>query len=325
MLLVVIYHCILYWNGSWFVGEPVYSAPALGIISQWLNSFHIYAFALVSGYLFYYLKYEKGKYSAFIPFVKNKAKRLLVPYLFVSVVWVIPFAVAFFGYGPFEIFKRFALGTSPNQLWFLLMLFGVFVIFYPLSSFFAKHTFIGAALAIVLYGMGLIGPSILPNVFQVFRALQYIPLFWIGFKLRQYGSAKLRKIPTPVWIVADILVFVAGELVSKFDGAIFSLLNLGVSFVLHIIGALMAFFVLQKIADKTKWAKSAVFAHLSKNSMPIYLFHQRFVYLSIYFLNGIINPYAHAVVNVAFAMSASLLLSFLLMKFRLTRSLIGEK
>lgn len=23
MFLVVFYHCILYWSGSWFVGEPV--------------------------------------------------------------------------------------------------------------------------------------------------------------------------------------------------------------------------------------------------------------------------------------------------------------
>ena len=65
MLLVVFYHSILYWNGQWFIGKPEFASPLFSIIAQWLNTFHIYAFTLVSGYLFYYLKFEKGKYGNF--------------------------------------------------------------------------------------------------------------------------------------------------------------------------------------------------------------------------------------------------------------------
>lgn len=184
MLLVVIYHCILYWSGTWFVGEPVYDSQVLCGLSKWFNSFHIYAFTLVSGYLFFYMKYERGKYSRFLTFLVNKIKRLIIPYVFVLVIWVIPFAMYFFKYDILDMILKFVLGTSPNQLWFLLMLFGVFIIFYPLSDFFLKHNIYGAVVCILIYGFGLIGQTVLPNVFQIFSACTYISLFLVGFKIR---------------------------------------------------------------------------------------------------------------------------------------------
>ena len=96
MLLVVLDHSLAYWLGNWFVGNPVFSAPALAGLSGWLNSVHISGFALVSGYIFYFQKYENGKYGAFKPFVINKAKRLLIPYVFITLIWIIPISQPFF-------------------------------------------------------------------------------------------------------------------------------------------------------------------------------------------------------------------------------------
>ena len=324
MLLVVIYHCMLYWSGTWFVGQPAQSSLVLPIVSSWLNSFHIYAFTLVSGYLFAYLKVECGKYGDGKAFVMNKVKRLLIPYVFVSLIWVIPFAVYFFRYDGIQIIKKFALGISPNQLWFLLMLFGVFMIFYPLSSFFEKHHAYGAIVVILIYGIGFVGFQTLPNVFQIFRACTYLPLFWLGFKIRQCGSEWLKKIPAIAWLVVDILLFILTEYLSKFENLFFVLLFHGFSFLLHIIGALMAFVILQKIASLIRWKESKIFGFFSEKSMPIYLFHQQIVYLFLYWLNGI-NPYFHATINFIAAMLISLLLSYLMMKFKWTRLLIGEK
>ena len=262
---------------------------------------------------------------SFRSFVTNKAKRLLLPYVFVSVVWVIPFAVYYFHYDTIEIINKFAFGTSPNQLWFLLMLFCVFMIFHPLSSFFVKNNIGGAIVVLAFYGLGLVGQMVLPNIIQVFHACTYIPLFWLGFKIRQYGSRVLKKIPVLVWLASDGLLFAIAQYLSGFEGIIFKLLNLGLEFVLHIVGALMAFVILQKIADKVKWKESKVFELLSKNSMPVYLFHQQVIYIFVTWLNGPINPYLHAGINFIGAMAVSLLISAILMKFKLTRMLIGEK
>lgn len=325
MLVVVLYHCILFWGGNWFVEEPVHTATVFSVVAQWMNTFHIYAFALVSGYLFFYLKCEKGKYEKFLPFAINKAKRLLVPYVFVSLVWVIPFALYFFQYSFSDIMRRFGLGVSPNQLWFLLMLFGVFVIFYPLSNFFQRHNVAGAILVLAFYGVGFVGLAVLPNVFQIFCACTYVPLFWLGFKIRQYGSQSLRKIPTIVWIAVDILLFVLFRALSGVNGIAFQLLRYGLNFLLRIIGALMAFVSLHNLADRVNWKNSKLFGFLGKHSMSVYLLHQQVVYVFIFWLNGLINPYVHATVNFVGAMVVSLLISSLLLNFKWTKFLMGEK
>ena len=156
MITVVLYHCIVFWTGNWFTKNPAYESDILAAVAGWMKSFHIYGFTFVSGYLFYFLKYEKGKYSRFLPFAVNKMKRLLFPFAFVSVVWEIPFAVYFFRYSAADIIEKYVLGTSPNQLWFLLMLFCVFVFFHPLSDFFAKNNIGGTIVVILFYGIGFI-------------------------------------------------------------------------------------------------------------------------------------------------------------------------
>lgn len=326
MIFIVAYHSCIFWAGGWIPGIVLHTkAPLLVNFAGWLSTFHIYGFTLISGYLFYFLRCEKGKYTNFIPFVINKAKRLLVPYAFVSAIWAIPSAVYYLQYNCYDVVKRFVLGASPSQLWFLLMLFFVFMIFYPLSDFLEKHNVGGALTVLAIYGIGLAGAQVLPNIFQIFRACMYLPLFWLGFKIRQFGSEALMRIPSLVWITVDVLLFILIQYLSVFDATIIKLLNPGFSFLLHIIGALMAFVVLQKLANRVNWKESKVFSLLSKNSMPVYLFHQQVIYVFISLLNGAINPYLHAVINFIGAMGISLLLSTLLMKFEWTRFLIGEK
>ena len=53
MLFVIFGHAVNFWNGSWFkVYSPVFECNPLAVLSSWINSFHIYAFTLVSGYIF---------------------------------------------------------------------------------------------------------------------------------------------------------------------------------------------------------------------------------------------------------------------------------
>ena len=87
----------------------------------------------------------------------------------------------------------------------------------------------------------------------------------------------------------------------------------------------MAFVVLQKMAEKVKWKESKAFNIIAKQSMPIYLFHQQVIYFFIYWLNGVVNPYIHASINFIGAMVVSIIISSILMKFKCTRLLIGEK
>lgn len=54
MILVVFYHSIVFWTGTWFSSDPVFESNFLGLLAEYIGSFHIYAFALVLGYIFAY-------------------------------------------------------------------------------------------------------------------------------------------------------------------------------------------------------------------------------------------------------------------------------
>lgn len=130
MIIIVLHHSTLFYSGSWFNILPC-SEPNLFLatFSQWLKTFSVEAFTLISGYIYYYKKNEKGEYQIFGQYVRNKAMRLLVPYVAISLLWGIPFNMFFWDFSFVRILDKFGLGESPAQLWFLLMLFDVFVIY----------------------------------------------------------------------------------------------------------------------------------------------------------------------------------------------------
>lgn len=72
MLCVVAYHSIVFWSGNWFTKNPVFQSDFLNHLSQWLNSFHIYGFTLISGYIFSYLKGESTGSLEILSVIKSK-------------------------------------------------------------------------------------------------------------------------------------------------------------------------------------------------------------------------------------------------------------
>lgn len=325
MILVVLYHSVLFWKGTWFTADPAWAAPWLGVFAQWLNSFHIFGFTLISGYLFYYLKQERNKYCRFLPFLGNKAKRLLVPYVFVAAVWAAPFQWYFRDLSWAELLKQFVLGTGPAQLWFLLMLFWVFLIVWPLAKKIARYDALSIAVAVGFYLIGTVGAVFAPNVLQIWTACKYVLFFVVGFKLRQHGSKMIRKIPWPVWVVAHVALFALNQYLAGMDSSVIRLLSMGVSLLLNLVGAVMAFVVFQWLADKVPYRSNKVMKFFTKMAMPIYLFHQQIIFILLTLLNGILPAYIHSLVNFVGAIGISAVIAMVMMRFRFTRFLIGEK
>lgn len=239
MLLVILYHSCAFWTGSWFPAmEQAKMAPVLGLFAQWLNSFHVYTFALVSGYLFSYLKYEKRKYESLALFVGNKAKRLLVPYVTVSIVWAIPVGQYFYHYGAGEIITRYALATSPSQLWFLMMLFWCFIGAWLLSRAIENNSVLAIVIAIGSFGIGFIGGLHIPNYFCIWTAFQFFPYFVLGMKLRQGTWSLLERIPIWMYAACDAVIFAVWIILQSNNSTIIKLIGIGFGFLLHIVGAL---------------------------------------------------------------------------------------
>lgn len=326
MLLVVGYHSMVFWSGDWFtVISPANQSDILVWLSKWLNSFHIYGFTLCSGYLFSYLIYENGSYTNYLDFVKGKARRLLIPYLFSCMIWVLPFAQYYNKFDMATVCNRYFLATNPNQLWFLWMLFDVFVLIWPLVKF-LQRDILSILLGAVSLGIGVVGEMLFPNIFCIWTAFTYIPFFIIGMKIRQKRDWFVRRIPIYMYIIIDCTLFVMWLYIANKSSSIMKILNFGIAFVLHVVGAVMIFFVLQKLAMVfEKWSTSKLFEFVSKRSMSVYLFHQQVIYVTICIFNGKLSPYIHAGINFAISLLVSLIVSSLLLRFKATRFLIGEK
>lgn len=206
------------------------------------------------------------------------------------------------------------------------MLFDVFIFIWPIWNY-IKRKRLGCVIAGVFWCVGILGIRLFPNVFSIWTACQYVPFFYFGIQicLDHTNSKKslVEQIPWWIWLGLDLVLFVLNKVVTTkiaIPGV-----EILTTFLLHIIGALMAIAILQKIAQSINWKKSRVLNILSKYSMPMYLFHQQIIYFVIIWLNGKVNPFVNAGVNFLIAIAISLVISWALMRFRITRFLVGEK
>ena len=194
MIIIVLYHSMLFFGNNWFLYvKPIYSADYIYNVALWMNSFHVQTFAMASGFLFYYLRIENNKYKNPKKDIIKRAKRLLIPYLFTSLLWVMPIAVYFFNYSLKDVVINFVLMKNPNQLWFLIMLFLVFV-FFELFGYKIKMSFKNLIIIYLLCtGIGLILGFIGFNYFQLSQSIKYILYFYFGgfiYKYKELITAK---------------------------------------------------------------------------------------------------------------------------------------
>lgn len=328
MILVVLGHSCLFFGGTWLsLISPIFVNKHLAYFAEWLNSFHIYAFTLISGYLFYYLKYEsyKAKYHTFFPFIFSKLNRLLVPYFFISILWVLPLS---FVTGVFsektDLMHKFLFGCSPSQLWFLLMLFWVFVMAFFLSDLWKKKLGGGIVVVIIFYCLGAIGCVFVGTWFQFFTACLYLLFFFMGFKIRQHINFQsfLFKIPTVVYFFVDISLFVALSLLGQQDFYLKKVILVFGNMILHIWGSVGAFVVLSRLTNEFKILN--IFAQrMQKYTMSIYLLHQQIIYVVLIAANGYVCSYFHALLNFIISMILSIALSEILLRFKFFRFIMG--
>ncbi len=188
---------------------------------------------------------------------------------------------------------------------------------------------IGWAITIAFYGIGIVGGHVIPNIFCIWTACQYVAFFFIGMRIRVKGEKQEKLLtdamPWYCWIFADLLLFAGNRLIGQQDEFIWSALALGMTFLLHVVGAITAWTTLQTLASHVHWQESKVFKTLSSYSMPMYLFHQQIIYFTITALNGVVNPWINAGVNFVAAIAGSLIISAQLMRWKVTRILVGEK
>lgn len=195
-------------------GVQADSLPYLGAVTDWLGTFHTYAFVFASGFLFSYGRYAQGKYRSVSKDVWKRIQRLLIPYAVIALLWAGPTDILLLGRGVVETVKNYAMVLSAAQLWFLVMLFNVWLLFYCTSDWLMKlPAWLGMAgfvgLRLLCVWLEKLGLPI--GAFGISNAMRYALLFYLGMlterKPRSSIQRNKRLLYTGVLLLMEVIVY----------------------------------------------------------------------------------------------------------------------
>lgn len=303
-----------------------WSVSALSFLFGWIDGFGFEAFALVSGYVFYYLKFEKdGGLAKNARFLDDKAKRLLGPYVAVAACWSAP--ICWLLWGPDELAARYLWGCEPGRLELLLALFWLFVGFWRAADFIDRRPLEGAALVFLCFVVGRVSVP-----WGLGRALECAPYFYVGFMIRRgdWTGKFLTKIPSwSYWTIYTALFIVWRnssafkeyfQQYEYFNKYFFEAGAIGVRFFMALVGATASFVVLRRVVERLK--ENGVWRFWAKRGFTIFLFHQPFVYLVYFGLEGRVPPLFVAALSVILSLTGSVFLAELASKTKWARFLL---
>ena len=311
MTLVVLFHCTCFYaHPSWPFGEGPYN-PVLKAMTTLMGGIHMPIFVFISGYLYWKLKGD-GHYNDLFAFYKNKTLRLLVPYFVVGGGMLIMFN---------EIYKPVSLLYGICHLWFLLMLFGLFIMAPFLWHLMERIK--SDRLATIAVTASFLFYPIFHNVnlFQITKVFYFLPFFLIGYILQRRGRKEVYS-DSIFWIslvLVVILLFVVCPRTLFLDKIIRELASFIVIMIVSLIPNI-------NIPTRIR----GVMNNFSENSMGIYLIHHVIIsYVvmmpSVKHLIDHMNSYVGALLMFVSVFISSWIFSSFLNKYNLTRFLIGSK
>lgn len=253
-------------NSSWVYDSNLFQL--IRFLSGWVYGFHMPLFFLLSGMVFH-LKREGG----FWELVKEKARRLLLPYYLCGYLFMLP-VKRLSGYYSAEDFPqalmKFWHGGGDGHLWFLMALFWCFVVFWIIRRAVGSKRWplvLGLALLVqILAGKGS------GDLFLFRRGMGY--LFW--FALGYYFDGFRKRLPEYRMLQAGVIEFlILLEVVildirySFLSGPAVILVS---SYMMYVLSILIA----KRFPgiSRRKW-----FQLLAHYSMYIYLFHDPLEYV----------------------------------------------
>lgn len=179
IVLLVLYHSFAIFNGAREKLADYPDIPAYWWIATSSYAFMLEAFVFISGYVFGHQVKNKGDdILSFNYLIVRKAKRLLLPGLFFSMIY---YALFYDIHRPMtEI--AYSILNGCGHLWFLPMLFWCFVGIYVIEKLRMRGKWLFAV--IVLCSIC----SFLPLPLRMNNALYYFLFFYIGYRCPDYKA-----------------------------------------------------------------------------------------------------------------------------------------
>lgn len=276
ILIVVFGHSIIIYDPNWQVYATTNVVNLLMYIKHLINTFQMPLFIFISGFCFGYSlkKHRINRLSDSIHFIVEKFKRLIVPFFFIAIFWMLPIRImcrypSWKSITIFSILKQLILGIDSGHLWFLPTLFIIFILsilFYPRINIEKQNIIILVFLFVVS-----VFSNKLPSVFFIKNISYGLYWFYLGFIFCNYKHKinNLFKDERTILalVIINFLILLAIVLYFKEN----LLITMFTEFFVSSLIILLYFLV--------SACRTSVFVNLiSKYSMGIYLFHSPLIY-----------------------------------------------
>lgn len=323
IFMLVMYHAFAPWCGAW--REPDGFIP--NQLYWWwgkLNySFMLETFVLISGYIFAY-QLSRDKISGFKSLILSKFKRLIIPSAIFSVLYI-------------YIFKEFTnnirtlyeIINGVAHMWFLPMLFWCFIAAYLIYK-------LNISDGIKLMGLVLFATlSFIPFPLHINSTMYYLFFFYGGiilFKNKEKICTYLAKYKNAIWLfwLAFIVFFLFFTIVLQYLTAevtseiIIRIVRYsGTTLIKMTYAAIGTFSIYITALQYTKVNHLATWIiNVSSMCFGVYLFQQFILQLLYYKIPLSMNPLVTPWVGFIIAIIASLIITFILMKSKIGRSIL---
>lgn len=191
--IVVFGHSIILYDPQWELYKTVYTVDLLMWIKRIINTFQMPLFLFLSGFCFFYSikRHDYHSVKSVIKGIEGKAKRLLVPFFVIAIVWMIPIRLlcrynAWSGLKYSQIIKLVFLGFDSGHLWFLPTLFLIFVFAFIVFPYVSSKSIDFLILLISFLEMMVIHKA--PALLFLKNVISSLYWFCLGFEVSKYNK-----------------------------------------------------------------------------------------------------------------------------------------
>lgn len=272
----------------------------------------------VSGFMFAFLKIEKGKYKDTSKLVRLKFKRLLLPYIVFA-------PITYLCYSLWKYDSSRSILFPVGHLWFIVMLFWCFTITQFLASKMNLKSYKVVVTLIVLMSIFYPVSSRIPNYLGIASCLKWLWCFLLGYGCYSLPYSKHLRCLTlskiSIMGIMCIIAIIGINYIRIYDSRIEKILTPAVMVVcvLTIVGGVF----------RVKIKKpSPIFANIIKCSYGMYVVHMWILSIIFYNAENIfrymsINGIILGIILFIVVLLLSYYVSYLILRTRLGRYLIG--
>lgn len=304
MLLVIIGHCTYtnlktpYGGISYYDNLPSQSISLiwklLGTMVAFIYTFHMPLFMLLSGACF---ALTINKFLRGYDLIQNKAKRLLIPFLYTSLLVSIPLKyISGYYINSVNVLKDIVFGQlllmGNSHLWFVFSLFWIFLISYILYKFklTEKRFFL-----LFLFGISLFATFVNNKGYEfmgVVAAMKHLFYFFLGFLyLHKFDSLKWGGITLLLNSLGYIVLFLFIWEFGKIDTYFVRILRYVFTIVMGIYGSVIMIQISKNVQKLPGLTKNTIYRTFSKHSYELYLFSDPFNYVLVYIMYELMGNY----------------------------------